>query len=44
MADEMLLAGQRVEPQKMMQHGFEFCYPYLAPALHHELRDGAPSS
>lgn len=33
MADELLLAGQRVVPEKLIQHGFRFSYPALEPAL-----------
>jgi hypothetical protein len=37
MAEEMLLAGQRVNPRKLMQHGFDFRYPRLEQALRQEL-------
>jgi uncharacterized protein (TIGR01777 family) len=33
-ADELLLNGQRVIPEKATFHGFEFEFPELAPALH----------
>ncbi|MGI9341749.1 MAG: TIGR01777 family oxidoreductase [Gammaproteobacteria bacterium] len=33
-ADELLLNGQRVIPEKATFHGFEFEFPQLAPALH----------
>lgn len=33
MADEMLLASQRVEPTKLLQHNFHFEHPSLEPAL-----------
>jgi hypothetical protein len=33
MADEMLLAGQRVVPAALLAHGFEFSHPALEPAL-----------
>lgn len=32
-ADELLLNGQRVLPEKALQHGFEFAYPRLPDAL-----------
>lgn len=37
MADEALLASQRVLPAKLKQHGFEFQYPQLAAGLRHLL-------
>lgn len=33
MADEILLSGQRVVPQKLLQHGYVFRYPTLPQAL-----------
>lgn len=33
MADELLLTGQRVEPEQLLQHGFDFHYPTLEDAL-----------
>ncbi len=33
MADEMLLAGQRVVPKKLLESGFEFEYREIEPAL-----------
>jgi uncharacterized protein (TIGR01777 family) len=33
MADEMLLAGQRVLPTSLLAHGFEFAHPTIEPAL-----------
>ena len=38
-ADELLLNGQRVIPEKATFHGFEFEFPELAPALHEILDD-----
>src|SRR5216684_3559172 len=37
MADEMLLAGQRVLPNRAIAEGFEFSYPRLDEALRHAL-------
>jgi uncharacterized protein len=37
MADELLLAGVRVEPRALESAGFEFRYPQLEPALRHLL-------
>lgn len=37
MADEALLASQRVLPAKLQQHGFEFQYPQLDAGLRHLL-------
>ena len=37
MADEVLLASQRVYPKRLLDHGFEFRYPELEPALRHLL-------
>ena len=33
MADELLLSGQRVIPEKLRKHGFSFQYQELEPAL-----------
>jgi NAD dependent epimerase/dehydratase family enzyme len=33
MADEMLLAGQKVLPRKLLDAGFEFEYREIEPAL-----------
>lgn len=38
MADELLLASQRVEPAKLLATGFRFQYPQLKPALEQLLR------
>jgi len=37
MADEMLLASTRVEPQKLLTSGYKFSYPELEGALRHLL-------
>jgi NAD dependent epimerase/dehydratase family enzyme len=37
MGEETLLAGQRVLPKRLLEAGFAFEYPDLAPALRHEL-------
>jgi len=37
MADEMLLGGQRVLPNRAIAEGFEFAYPRLDEALSHAL-------
>lgn len=37
MAEETLLAGQRVLPRRLLDAGFHFDYPDLAQALRHEL-------
>lgn len=37
MADELLLASQRVEPTKLQQSGFTFRYPTVEGALRHAL-------
>jgi hypothetical protein len=34
MADELLLASTRVQPQVLQRSGFEFRHPELAGALH----------
>ncbi len=37
MADELLLASNRVEPKKLLESGFQFQYPGLEAALRHVL-------
>jgi uncharacterized protein len=37
MADEALLAGQRMEPGRLARSGFAFAYPQLEAALRHVL-------
>jgi hypothetical protein len=37
MADETLLASNRVQPAKLLTHGFAFRYPELEGALRHVL-------
>ena len=37
MADELLLASQRVEPLRLLETGFGFRDPALEPALRHVL-------
>ncbi len=39
MADELLLASQRVQPAKLLEFGYPFKYPNLAGALEHVLQD-----
>jgi uncharacterized protein (TIGR01777 family) len=39
MADELLLASQRVQPARLLDSGYPFKYPNLAGALEHVLRD-----
>ena len=39
MADELLLASQRVEPKVAMESGFRFQYPQLETALGHALNE-----
>jgi uncharacterized protein (TIGR01777 family) len=41
MADELLLASQRVRPTKLLAAGYQFKFPALEPALEHAL--SAPS-
>jgi NAD dependent epimerase/dehydratase family enzyme len=38
MADELLLASQRVEPSKLIASGYKFRHPDLEQALRHILR------
>ena len=38
MGEETLLSGQRVLPRRLVDAGFTFDFPELAPALRHELR------
>jgi NAD dependent epimerase/dehydratase family enzyme len=37
MADETILAGQKVIPRRLMDRGFRFEYPFLRGALEHLL-------
>jgi hypothetical protein len=37
MADELLLASQRVEPAKLLASGYQFAFPDLESALRHLL-------
>ena len=37
LADELILASQRVEPAKLEESGYEFRYPELEGALQHLL-------
>jgi NAD dependent epimerase/dehydratase family enzyme len=37
MADELLLASARVEPERLKQNGFMFGHPTLEEALRHVL-------
>ncbi|MFP4477459.1 MAG: TIGR01777 family oxidoreductase [Desulfatibacillaceae bacterium] len=37
MAEEVLLAGARVAPKKLLDSGYRFLYPELTPALAHNL-------
>ena len=39
MADEVLLSGQRVLPQRLLAHGYRFRFTDLEPALHDLLTD-----
>jgi uncharacterized protein (TIGR01777 family) len=41
MADEMLLSGQRVLPERLIEAGFEFKYPEIDKALNAILRKGS---
>lgn len=38
MADELLLHGQRVVPNKLIAKGFKFSYPDIKSALEHIIR------
>ena len=42
MADELLLVSARVEPQRLQESGYAFCYPDLEAALRHLLRASSP--
>jgi uncharacterized protein (TIGR01777 family) len=42
MADELLLASARVEPEKLQKSRYAFCYPELEAALRHLLRAPSP--
>lgn len=42
MAKELLLEGQRVYPQRLLDLGFKFTYPQIEPALHHLLIESLP--
>ena len=44
MADDLLLAGTRVEPKRLLASGFEFRYPGLRECLEHELNENTPES
>jgi len=37
MGEEVLLSGARVEPRKLLDSGFAFCFPDLVPMLRDEL-------
>ncbi len=39
LADELLLSGQRVQPRRLIEAGFQFTYPELQPALENILND-----
>ncbi|TMQ53475.1 MAG: DUF1731 domain-containing protein [Candidatus Eisenbacteria bacterium] len=41
MADELLLASQRVEPRRLQETGYAFRFPALEPALLHVLARGS---
>lgn len=41
LADEALLASQRVVPSRLLEHSYQFAQPHLAGALQHELGNGA---
>jgi len=36
MADELLLRGQNVYPERLLQRGYAFTYPTLRAALEHD--------
>jgi hypothetical protein len=38
MADETMLAGQNVKPERLLKAGFKFAYPNITGALSHLLR------
>jgi hypothetical protein len=38
MADALILASRRIEPGKLLASGYQFRYPTLEDALHHELK------
>ncbi len=38
MADSLILASRRVEPRKLLDAGYQFRFPDLEGALHHEIR------
>ena len=42
MADQVLLASDRVLPERLSASGFTFAYPQLEPALKHILQNGPP--
>jgi len=45
LADELLLASQRVTPRKLQETGYVFAYPELEAALRHQLgRGGEPGA
>lgn len=37
LADELLIAGQRVEPKRLVETGYRFAFPTLEGALRHQL-------
>jgi uncharacterized protein len=37
MADALILASRRIEPKKLLDHGYQFRFPALEDALRHEL-------
>jgi uncharacterized protein (TIGR01777 family) len=37
MGEALLLGGQQVEPRKLTESGFNFCFPHLETALRHQL-------